>query len=105
MTTDRDGRLLLVEDEDLLRGLVAQFLDGPASPSSRPPTAPRPCGGSTENGPFDLALVDLNLPHLSGVDVCRSLRGRWPDHPVIICSAAILGDHEAALRPSASTTT
>ena len=45
-----------------------------------------------------MALVDLNLPVFSGVEVCRQIRRRRPGQPIIICSAAIMPDNEAALR-------
>ena len=48
-------------------------------------------------GPFDLVLLDLNLPVLPGVEVCRRIKQERPDQPVIICSAAILDGHIAAL--------
>ncbi len=38
MDGKRAGKLLLVEDEHLLRGLIAQFLRGEGFESSRPPT-------------------------------------------------------------------
>jgi CheY-like chemotaxis protein len=47
-----------------------------------------------DSGPFDLLLVDLNLPGFSGVEVCRRVRARNPDQRIMICSAAILADHE-----------
>ncbi|QDV34588.1 response regulator [Tautonia plasticadhaerens] len=98
MPTDRDGTLLLVEDEDLLRGLVSQFLRISGFAVVEAADGREALRRIEEDGPFDLALVDLNLPHCSGVDVCRRLLGRWPGHRVIICSAAIVGENEAALR-------
>lgn len=98
MPTDHDGTLLLVEDEDLLRTLVSQFLQGSGFKVIEAADGPEALQRIDAHGPFDLALVDLNLPRLSGVDVCRSLRGKWPEHPVIICSAAVLEEHEIALR-------
>jgi len=38
--------------------------------------------------PFDLILLDLNLPGLPGPDYLRQLQGRWPDAPVMLLSAA-----------------
>src|SRR5208337_4634162 len=47
--------------------------------------------------PFDLVLLDLNLPMLPGVEVCRRIKLQRPEQPIIICSAAILDGHIAAL--------
>jgi len=91
------GRLLLVEDETILRGLVSQFLilenfevvaaeDGQAAIDAY----------ATE-GPFDLVLLDLNLPVLSGVEACRRIKEIHVDQPFLVCSAAILESHTSAL--------
>lgn len=37
--------------------------------------------------PFDLVLLDLMLPHLNGFDICRELRRREIDTPVIMLTA------------------
>jgi two-component system response regulator RegX3 len=91
------GRLLLVEDETVLRGLVSQFLvledfevvaaeDGQAAVEAY-----------EDGGPFDLVLLDLNLPVLSGVEACRRIKEIHADQPFLVCSAAILDSHIAAL--------
>ncbi|MBV8127061.1 MAG: response regulator transcription factor, partial [Planctomycetaceae bacterium] len=41
--------------------------------------------------------LDLNLPILPGIEVCRRIKLQRPKQPVIICSAAILDGHIAAL--------
>jgi DNA-binding response OmpR family regulator len=94
---ERRGSLLLVEDEEVLRGLVAQFLRGVGFWLVEAGDGPEGVTRFLDSGPFDLALVDLNLPGFTGVEVCRRIRGARPDQPIIICSAAILPEHEAAL--------
>jgi DNA-binding response OmpR family regulator len=37
---------------------------------------------------FDLAMLDNWLPDGSGIDLCRDLRSRFPDTPIIFMSAA-----------------
>ena len=94
---ERQESLLLVEDEHGLRRLVAQFLRGSGY------RVVEACDGQEgverfdDSGPFDLALVDLNLPIFSGVEVCRRVRRECPEQPIIICSAAIVSEHEDAL--------
>lgn len=36
----------------------------------------------------DLAILDLDLPDMTGWDICRHLRGsaHWRKHPILICS-------------------
>ena len=64
---------------------------------SRRATGPEGVERFADSGPFDLALVDLNLPDFSGVEVCRRIKRVQPDQRLMICSAAILRDHEHAL--------
>lgn len=91
------GKLLLVEDEDVLRRLIAEFLRGEGYEVVE---AADGCQGAARYAgecPFDLVLLDLNLPLLSGVEVCRRIKALRPHQPVLICSAAILESHVAEL--------
>lgn len=95
---ERQPSLLLVEDEDGLRGLVAAFLRAAGYVVVEAADGPAAVDRFGDSGPFDLAIVDLNLPGFSGVEVCRRLRAARPDQPILICSAAVLPDFEGALR-------
>jgi DNA-binding response OmpR family regulator len=92
------GSLLLVEDEQLLRQLVAQFLRGEGFAVVEAADGAEGVERFSDSGPFDLVLLDLNLPVFSGVEVCRRIKRRRPEQRVMICSAAILHDHETALQ-------
>lgn len=94
---ERRGKLLLVEDEVVLRSLIAQFLRGADYGVVEAGDGPEGVERFADSGPFDLALVDLNLPGFTGVEVCRRIRRTQPDQRIMICSAAILDDHEDAL--------
>jgi DNA-binding response OmpR family regulator len=98
MGEKRAGKLLLVEDEHVLRGLIAQFLRGEGYEIVEAADGAEGVEFFAARGPFDLVLLDLNLPFLSGVDVCRSIKASQPRQPVIICSAAILDSHITDLR-------
>jgi len=94
----RAGKLLLVEDEHLLRGLIAQFLRAEGFEIVEAADGSEGVGFFSTWGPFDVVLLDLNLPLLPGVEVCRRIKCERPSQPVIICSAAILDCHITALR-------
>jgi DNA-binding response OmpR family regulator len=87
----------LVEDERLLRELIAQFLRGEGFEVIEAADGWEAVELFANTGPFDLVLLDLNLPRICGVEVCRRIRSVEPTLPVIICSAAILDAHIAAL--------
>jgi DNA-binding response OmpR family regulator len=50
-----------------------------------------------EDGPFDLILLDLNLPIFSGIEVSRRVKERDSGQKIMIVSAAIVRDHEDTL--------
>lgn len=97
MVATRQGRILLVEDESPLRGLIAQFLRVEGFDVVEAADGREGVEQFTSLGPFDVVLLDLNLPLLPGVEVCRRIKLQEPDQRVIICSAAILDGHVAAL--------
>ena len=35
---------------------------------------------------FDLVITDQTMPHLTGADLARALRGLRPDLPIILCT-------------------
>lgn len=87
--------ILLVDDEALIRETVSLALkdegyqvdvaaDGSlALEMLGDPNRQRP----TDLPPFDLAILDLMLPGVSGLDLCRLIRHRNWDIPVLILSA------------------
>ena len=50
-------------------------------------------------GPLDAAIIDLVLPHIDGVKVCRRLR-EWSQMPIIVLSA--VGEEDAKVRALAA---
>lgn len=98
MPTKRQFTILLVEDESLLRGLVATFLRAEGFFVVEAADGPEGVDRFSDSGPFDLVLLDLNLPGFSGVEVCRRIKLVEPSQRVMICSAAILPEHETALQ-------
>jgi two-component system response regulator ArlR len=91
--TDREtARLMVVEDEaDIRRWLCLElahegyrpegFGDGASALQALQAAA-----GDPAERPFDLALIDIMLPGMSGTETCRRLRA-WSDVPVILVTA------------------
>ncbi len=79
-------RVLLLEDEDLLRDQIAERLrkDGYAVE-----TAANGADGqfAGEEYPLDVAIVDIGLPDISGIDVLQAWRKQGISFPVLILTA------------------
>lgn len=45
--------------------------------------------------PFDLVVLDIMLPGMSGYEVCRQLRAEYPDLPILVLSARTLAEDKA----------
>jgi two-component system response regulator PhoP len=78
--------ILLVEDEPALRESLAQQLKGAGLTVD--------CAGDGEEGlyqgkefAFDLAIVDLGLPKLPGMEVIKRLRAAGKSFPILILTA------------------
>jgi DNA-binding response OmpR family regulator len=98
MEANRQGKILLVEDESKLRMLIAEFLRGEGFEVVQAGDGREGVEHFHGRGPFDLVLLDLNLPVLTGVEVCRQIKCDRPEQPILICSAAVLDPDMSALR-------
>lgn len=79
-------RLLLIEDEDTLRNqLQAQLRDAGYAVDAVADGKEGYFMGCEY--PFDLAIIDLGLPQMSGVEIIKSLRGKDKTYPIIILTA------------------
>jgi DNA-binding response OmpR family regulator len=94
---DRRRSLLVVEDEAVLRSLVCHFLRNEGYEISEAEDGEEGVRRYVEDGPFDLILLDLNLPVFSGVEVTRRVKEKNPSQKIMILSAAIVRENEEAL--------
>lgn len=84
--TDRaEARILVVEDDEgigsgLVRALTTQGHDVHWAKTATEATG-------TDTATVDLVLLDLGLPDGDGLDLCRQLRTRSTDVPIIILTA------------------
>jgi two-component system response regulator RegX3 len=75
-------KILLVEDEDAIAEPLADGLRREGFDVQRVATG----GAALDVGAVDVVLLDLRLPDMDGLDVCRRLRER-SDVPIIVVTA------------------
>ena len=75
-------KILLVEDEDAIAEPLATGLRREGFSVERAATG----GAALEAEAPDLVLLDLRLPDIDGIDVCRTLRAK-SDVPIIVVTA------------------
>jgi DNA-binding response OmpR family regulator len=82
-------RVLIVEDEHDIAGLIKHTLERGGDAEVELAASGDAALKAVSARPPDLIILDLNLPVLSGVEVCRILRGRAEGRhvPIIILTA------------------
>lgn len=89
------GQVLLVEDEELIRETIALALQAEgydvivAEDGRKGLELVRKSGESNyaESLPFDLIILDLMLPYVNGLDLCRLIRHEGSSVPILMLSA------------------
>jgi len=79
-------RILVIEDEERVAALIKKGLEemGFAITIAAEGAVGRQLA---TGGLFDLVITDVLLPDTSGVDVCRAIREKLPDLPIIMLTA------------------
>lgn len=79
-------RLLIVEDEPQLNENLCSFLksDGYVTDSAHDGREGLYLG---EEYPYDLAVIDIGLPQLDGIEVIKQLRSKGKKYPILILTA------------------
>jgi signal transduction histidine kinase len=95
-----EGTILVVDDDPGVRRVASRLLESFG-------LAVRTCASGTEAlsvlaeepGVYDVVLLDLTMPELSGPEVFERIQARWPGLPVVMMS----GYHEDELRAELDT--
>lgn len=88
-------RVLVVEDESRMRELLARAIESWGLPTLAARSAEEALR-LMESDPARIALLDLNLPGMSGMECFEEIRRRWPQTQVIILTG--FGDLDSARR-------
>ena len=83
-------RILVVDDHAPTRALIRSILDAERSDTFAVVEAA--CGAdclkaADREGPFDLILLDVNLPDMDGYEVCKALRHVDTAVPIVFVTA------------------
>ncbi len=94
--TDKPFALIVDDEWRLARNLV-RFVERQGYEARAVASVTEANSAITHRRP-DLALVDLKLPDFTGIELCRMLDKRFPGLPMLVMSARIDQEDEAALR-------
>ena len=85
------GRILVVDDDEDIRNLVQARLRAAGHLVVAARSGPEALGVVAEKGPPDVAVLDVSMPGMSGLDLLKELRRRegMADLPVIFLSAKV----------------
>ncbi|HJQ44462.1 MAG TPA: response regulator transcription factor, partial [Jatrophihabitantaceae bacterium] len=80
------SRVLVVDDDDTVAGVVMNYLDRAGHEAQRLSDGDAALASVAQARP-DLVVLDLMLPGVDGLEVCRQLRAADPNLPVIMLTA------------------
>ena len=83
MTREIPIRLLVVDDEQTIRRLCMTIGESSGFSCSEAESAEAALTRVSSNPP-DIVIADLRLPNLSGSELLRQIKGRWPSTEVVI---------------------
>ena len=92
-STDAGKGTILVLEDDTESAAMLEALLGAAGYSVAKAERGRDAMAMLSQRAFDLALLDVNIPDLSGIEVLRELRAHRPDLPVIFLSGETSIEH------------
>jgi len=78
-------RILLIDDDSRLAAMVSEYLGGAGYRVTLAESGAKGLERLARE-PYDALVLDLSLPDMDGLEVCRRLRARW-DLPVLMLTA------------------
>ncbi|MEM6292709.1 MAG: response regulator transcription factor [Myxococcota bacterium] len=95
MTTDKRHRILVVEDDENLRLPLVDNLEDEGFEVAQADTGEQAIE-TVKQGAFDVIVLDIMLPGMSGYDVCKALRAAGSKASVLMLTARSLEDDVVA---------
>jgi DNA-binding response OmpR family regulator len=92
---DRVAQVLVVDDDATVASVVVSYLER-AGHSTRQLGNGRAAVEAVAEHPPDLIVLDIMLPGMDGMQVCRRVRERWPDLPIVMLTALAEPDDRIA---------
>jgi two-component system response regulator ResD len=80
------AEVLVVDDDDTVASVVVSYLERAGHQTRRLGDGAEALSAVAERLP-DLMVLDLMLPGLNGLEVCRQVRAQWPLLPVVMLTA------------------
>lgn len=93
---NENARLLVVEDDDHLAELLLEYLGQHGFELARVASGDAGAKRIVESQP-DLVILDLMLPGINGLDVCRQVRGAYSGVILMLTASQSEADHVAGL--------
>ena len=85
------GTVLIVDDEEVIRNVAQAILRRQGYTTICASNGEEALELVTKNADkIDVVLLDLTMPGMSGRDVLKELRNKWPQLPVVICSGYLI---------------
>jgi two-component system response regulator MprA len=94
------GYVLVVDDEVCIRELLRAFLEEEGYAVETAANGAEALDRVAVQPPA-LVLSDINMPVMSGPELCRALQARWLAAPVVLMSAGLCDDTVAGLNGAA----
>lgn len=80
-------RVLIVDDNEDLAENILEILEDEGMRGAVCCNAEKALGALREDADYDLVITDFKMPRMSGLDLLREIKQRWPDLPVVLLSA------------------
>lgn len=101
---DEQTRILMVDDSAALRAMLGEMLDALGIEYVEAENGQEALERLQSQGPFDIALVDLHMPKMNGLEFVQEVRGdaSWDDMSIaMVTSESTVGRVADALEAGA----